>query len=103
MKFHNLQTSIETAEIILADDDAGKTDPAERFCRLVDCDIKFTCGGFAAFLARRRGACLCGTYQLRHCGATGTCTAGGHGLLASWLRAARKRQQKLAEALGGAS
>ena len=87
MKFHNLQTSIATAEIILADDDAGKADPAERFCRLVDCDIKFTCG----------------TYQLRHCGATGTCTAGGRGLLASWLRAARKRQQKLAEALGGAS
>ena len=87
MKFHNLQTSIETAEIILADDDASKSDPAERFCRLVDSDIKFTCG----------------TYQLRHCGATGTCTAGGHGLLASWLRAARKRRERLAEAHGGAS
>ena len=81
MKFCNLQTSIETAEIILADDGADKTDPAERFCRLVGCDMRFNCG----------------TYQLRHCGATGTCTAGGHGLLASWLRAARKRQQKLAE------
>ena len=87
MKFCNLQTSIETAEIILADDDAGKTDPAERFCRLVDCDIKFTCG----------------TYQLRHCGAIGTCTAGGHGLLQSWLRAARKRRERLAEVSGGAS
>ncbi len=87
MTFCKLQTSIETAEIILADDDASKSDPAERFCRLVDSDIKFTCG----------------TYQLRHCGAAGTCTAGGRGLLASWLRAARKRQRKLAEMSGGAS
>ena len=31
-----------------------------------------------------------GTYVLRLAGVTGSCTAGGTGLLTSWLRAARK-------------
>lgn len=32
-----------------------------------------------------------GTYHLRLGGIGGSCTSGGHGLLDSWLRAARRR------------
>lgn len=80
MKFVDLQSHIETAERILAE--ASDRDPAERFAREVVCEIKFRAG----------------TYQMRHCGAIGSCTAGGRGLLLSWIKAARKRLEK-----GGAS
>lgn len=81
MKHVNLPLLIETAEMIL---DNGKGDVTDRFARVVGGVVKFSHG----------------TYSLRAGGVVGSCTAGGDGVLKSWLRAARKRRGKLAGKAG---